>query len=188
MNARASFADRAVIVPPSNASPAAPRPIRHGTLRGYITHGCRCDDCRSVEIARQRRYRARMRAGLVARRPNHHNAVPVSVRGTLYSSIAEAAQALGVMPSAIRGHLRRHGHCDFVGLGSKSPSRNRTAHRITPIVIHGRRFPSIKAASVYLGVGYTWLYRAITKGTPANAGDRILVALMQADARAEGRA
>ena len=192
MNALTSFGEFSAAPAPAPA-PAktkapAPRVIRHGTIRGYVTHGCRCDVCRTVEMERQRRYRARMKAGEVARRPNDPNAVPVMVRGTLYPSIAAAAQALGVMPSTISGHLRRHGHCDFVGLGQKSPAHNRDAHRTAPISIHGRRFPSIKAASDYLGVPYGWLYKAIRTGRPANAGDRILAALMRADAQTEGRA
>lgn len=162
-----------------------PQPIKHGTSSGYVRHGCRCDDCRASEIERQRRWRARWRSGEVKSREGRYDAIfPVSVRGVVYPSISDAARRLGVMPNTISGHLSKHGHCDFVGLGYKSPNHNRIGHNVTPCVIHGREFGSIKAAADYLGVGYHGLYKAMTRGLSAAVSDKLLAALMRADAAA----
>ncbi|UFM64220.1 hypothetical protein LOS78_01735 [Paracoccus sp. MA] len=165
----------------------APRtkPIKHGTSTAYIRHKCRCDACRSAETERQRRWRARWIAGVAgSRSQNSTVVVPVSVRGTVYPSITAAARALGVMPSTISGHLSKHGHCDLVGVGYKGPNRNKGGHHSTPCLIHGRKFRSIKAAADYLGVGYPGLYKAMTRGMSPAVSDKLLVALMRADAAA----
>lgn len=111
------------------------------------------------------------------------NCVPVRIRGKVYPSITAAARAFRVKPCTVSSQLARYGHADGVGLGCKSPRHNGTGHHVKPVTIHGRTFPSIKAASDFFGVSYSWLYKALTKDSPSNWQDRLLAALMAADAR-----
>lgn len=34
---------------------------RHGTINGYMSYGCRCNDCREANAAEKRRQRAEMK-------------------------------------------------------------------------------------------------------------------------------
>lgn len=111
------------------------------------------------------------------------NCVPVRIRGTDYPSITAAAYALGIRPNTISGLLLRYGTADGAGLGYRSPRRNVTPHRQTPVTLFGRRFASIKEAADHLGFSYAWLYKALTKDKPADAMDRILAALIAAEKR-----
>jgi len=111
------------------------------------------------------------------------NCVPVRIRGNVYPSVTAAAKAFRVKPSTVSSQLARYGTADGVGLGCKSPRHNSTGHHVKPVVILGRAFPSIKAASDFFGVSYSWLYKALTKDSPSNWQDRLLAALMAVDAR-----
>lgn len=111
------------------------------------------------------------------------NCVPVRIRGVDYPSIKAAAAALGITPATISSSLQRNGHAEGAGLGVKSVRHNSTPHRVRPITLHGRDYPSIKVAADELGLGYSWLYKAITRQQPADAGDRILAAMMRINAR-----
>lgn len=111
------------------------------------------------------------------------NHVPVRIRGEVYPSITAAAHAFRVKPSTVSSQLARYGTADGVGLGCKSPRHNSTGHHVKPVMILGRDFPSIKAASDFFGVSYSWLYKALTKDSPSNWHDRLLASLMAADAR-----
>ena len=111
------------------------------------------------------------------------NCVPVRIRGEVYPSITAAAHAFGVKPCTVSSQLARYGCADGVGLGCTSPRHNATGHHVKPVAIHGRSFPSIKAAADHFGVSYSWLYKALTKDSPSNWRDRLLSALMAADAR-----
>lgn len=157
------------------------RPVPHGTPTGYSRHKCRCDACKAAEMARQRDYRARLKAGIHIK--TGPSAMPVIVRGVVYPSSVAAARALGISSTTIATHLHRHGHADFAGLGTKSPIWNKVPRRKSPVTLYGRDFPTITAAADYMGVGRQWLWKALRKGKPADAGDRILAALMRAEER-----
>lgn len=42
------------------------RPIRHGTVRAYKDHGCRCDLCRAAQAAAVARWKERRKAAIRA--------------------------------------------------------------------------------------------------------------------------
>ena len=111
------------------------------------------------------------------------NCVPVRIRGKVYPSITAAARAFRVKPCTVSSQLARYGHADGVGLGCASPRHNAVGHHVKPVTIHGRSFPSIKTAADFFEVSYSWLYKALTKDSPPNWNDRLLAALMAADAR-----
>jgi len=48
-----------------NKSDALAAEIKHGTMRGYSTHGCRCEACKKAHADINRRYRERKRQGKV---------------------------------------------------------------------------------------------------------------------------
>ncbi|MGA0617559.1 hypothetical protein [Paracoccus sp. KR1-242] len=157
--------------------------IPHGTANGYQRYRCRCDGCRAAEVARQREWRKRHRAGKVQHRPDATVCVPVTVRGKLYPSISMAAADLGIAPATISHQLRTFGTGDRAGLGHAAPKRI-VLNNVRPCVIHGRQFVSIEAAIRYLGVGRTHLYRSLRKGVTPKYSEYLLAKLMEADARA----
>jgi len=67
--------------------------------------------------------------------------VKVKVRGVVYESVKEAAQALGMSVAGVYGALDR-GKADLLGLGKTSPKKT---------VIAGVEFRSMSAASEALG-------------------------------------
>lgn len=145
------------------ACEAAPRPIPHGTPKGYGYYKCRCAACREAETARQRDYRRRLRAGTVRHRASD---CPVRIRGVEYGSIAQAAAKLGVAPPTVSHQLRIYGHAERAGLGCRGPDRPFLAS-IKPCRILNRDFPSRAAAARYLGVCYTYLCRQLKDGPTA---------------------
>lgn len=106
---------------------------------------------------------------------------PCEVRGKVFPSLRAAAKALQVKPNTISTHLAKHGHLDFVGTGSGG-SRRWSMHRAKPVDVWGHHFPSKKALAAHIGVPVGtvigWLNGSVKCGS-----DRLMAALMQADAR-----
>ena len=86
----------------------------------------------------------------------HFNAMPVVIRGVLYQSHKEAAEALGVSTSAISQRLRVNGNAETVGLGLKGASIGKT-NRAREIKIWDMTFPSQTKAAELLGISRSQL-------------------------------
>ena len=86
----------------------------------------------------------------------HFNAMPVMIRGVLYQSHKEAAEALGVSTSAISQRLRVNGNAETVGLGLKGASIGNT-NRAREITIWDMTFPSRTKAAELLGISRSQL-------------------------------
>lgn len=86
----------------------------------------------------------------------HFNAMPVMIRGVLYQSHKEAAEALGVSTSAISQRLRVNGNAETVGLGLKGASIGNT-NRAREIKIWDMTFPSRTKAAELLGISRSQL-------------------------------
>jgi len=86
----------------------------------------------------------------------HFNAMPVMIRGVLYQSHKEAAEALGVSTSAISQRLRVNGNAETVGLGLKGASIGNT-NRAREITIWDMTFPSQTKAAELLGISRSQL-------------------------------
>ena len=86
---------------------------------------------------------------------------PVKIRGVLYNSQKEAADALGINPSTIYKALQA-GRIDEVGLSSNG--------RKIPITIRGVEYESYTAAAKALGTDQTMVSRAVKLGWVQNIG------------------
>jgi DNA-binding transcriptional regulator YdaS (Cro superfamily) len=108
----------------------------------------------------------------------HFNAMPVVIRGTVYSSHQEAAQAMGVTPSAISQRLRVKGSADTVGLGLGGgvPGNTNAAKELT---ILGVTFPSRSQAAKDLGVSRSQLTKWIAPTASVAQRQMLLAALMK---------
>jgi len=106
----------------------------------------------------------------------HFNAMPVVIRGTVYSSHQEAAQAMGVTPSAISQRLRVKGSADTVGLGLAGgvPGNKNAAKELK---ILGVRFRSRVQAAKELGITRSQLTKWIAP-TASNAQRQMLLAAL----------
>ncbi len=106
----------------------------------------------------------------------HFNAMPVVIRGTVYSSHKEAAEAMGVTPSAISQRLRVNGSADTVGLGLGRgvPGNKNAAKELT---ILGVTFLSRSQAAKDLGVSRSQLTKWIAP-TASNAQRQMLLAAL----------
>jgi predicted transcriptional regulator len=78
------------------------------------------------------------------------------IRGVLYQSHKEAAEALGVTTSAISQRLRVNGNAETVGLGLKGASIGNT-NRAREIKIWDMTFPSRTKAAELLGISRSQL-------------------------------
>lgn len=106
----------------------------------------------------------------------HFNAMPVMIRGRVYSSHKEAAEAMGVTPSAISQRLRVNGSADTVGLGLGRgvPGNTNAAKELT---ILGVTFRSRSQAAKDLGVSRSQLTKWIAP-TASNAQRQMLLAAL----------
>ncbi len=86
----------------------------------------------------------------------HFNAMPVMIRGVLYQSHKEAAEALGVSTSAISQRLRVKGSADTVGLGLSGAAIG-NKNRAKEIKIWDMTFPSRTKAAELLGISRSQL-------------------------------
>jgi len=111
---------------------------------------------------------------------------PVVVRGVVYSSQKEAAEALGVGQSAIAQALIRRGHLDFVGLEGR-PYLRGIAKPARPVgtVIFGHRFESRSAAAKALNVSRATV-RRIANGEHSKMRDEVYASLLRAKFRDSG--
>lgn len=75
--------------------------------------------------------------------------VPVTIRGVTYGSIAEAAAALKVCPSAV-SQANARGRLDSVA----NPLANKRGHSGIPVTVDGTHYPSKLAACEALGLRY----------------------------------
>lgn len=108
----------------------------------------------------------------------HFNAMPVSIRGTVYSSRQEAAEAMGVTPSAISQRLRMKGSADTVGLGLGGgvPGNKNAAKEMT---IFGVTFQSRVQAAKELGITRSRLTKWIAPTASDAQRQMLLAALMK---------
>jgi hypothetical protein len=77
--------------------------------------------------------------------------IPITIRGVDYASRTEAAGALGLSVSAI-SKAAIDGNLDTVGTYEET-NGHKLATATMPVVIRGKRYPSIKAAGKALGIG-----------------------------------
>jgi len=108
----------------------------------------------------------------------HFNAMPVVIRGTVYSSHQEAAQAMGVTPSAISQRLRVKGSADTVGLGLAGgvPGNTNAAKELT---ILGVRFRSRVQAAKELGITRSQLTKWISQSASDAQRQMLMASVMQ---------
>lgn len=108
----------------------------------------------------------------------HFNAMPVSIRGTVYPSQREAAEALGVVPSAISQRLRINGSADTVGLGLGGgvPGNKNAAKEL---ILFDERFESRSQAAKELGITRSKLNRWISPSAPREHQEKLLAAMMK---------
>lgn len=88
----------------------------------------------------------------------------VSVRGSIYESVAEAAEALGVSASTVRSAIAR-GTTDTIGMGGGNP-RGAMPHA-KPVTIGPVIFPSMRAASAALGMAANYVHLVTARGGTA---------------------
>jgi len=107
----------------------------------------------------------------------HGNAMPVVIRGRVYPSHKEAAEAMGVTSSAISQRLRIKGSADTVGLGLAGgvPGNTNAAKELT---IFGVTFPSRSQAAKDLGVSRSQLTKWIAPTASFAQREMLLAALM----------
>jgi len=99
-------------------------------------------------------------------------------RGKTYTGQRAVAEAAGVAEGTVSSHLRTHGHLDRLGLGRGRHGNSRPP-RTRPIRIAGRSWPSIAAFARSVGMSP----RTAQKAVRAGRGDKLLAALMTADAK-----
>jgi len=102
------------------------------------------------------------------------NFKPIEIRGVLYPSRKAAAEALGVIPSAV-SNAYRAGTEQTCGLGYKAP---------VSCIIDGVHYPSIVAASRGTGIPYNKLWdtlRRQEKALPHEAAGQVSQGEMHAD-------
>jgi hypothetical protein len=104
--------------------------------------------------------------------------MPVMIRGVLYQSHKEAAEALGVSPSAISQRLRVKGSADTVGLGVSAGMYGNT-NRAIPISIFGCEFPSRTIAAEELGITRSQLTKWISKKASHAQREMLMLSVMK---------
>ena len=98
----------------------------------------------------------------------------IQIRGVLYNSVKEAADALNVSFHSVYSALDRGG-IDKLGLGKTRPK---------PITIEGVTFRSMTQASIALGFSRSYLQWTIKNGG-TKAKDRVAFAILRYKARKE---
>lgn len=90
----------------------------------------------------------------------------VTIRGTTYQSVPEAAAALGVAPATIYSAVTR-GRTDSIGLGKGNRTPRRGGRPPKPVKIGSVLFPSMAEASRALGFERRYVQRVMTAGKTA---------------------
>ena len=101
----------------------------------------------------------------------------VTIRGTTYESVSEAAQALGMSRSYIYKAVDE-GRQDLIGIGSGRWRKPGDKFEGNKIVLHGVEFPSMKAASLALGFNEHYVRSVFRRGSP-KATERVKFAVMR---------
>lgn len=104
-------------------------------------------------------------------------------RGRTYVGQRAVAEAAGVAEGTVSSHLRTHGHLDQLGIGRGRHGNSRPP-QTRPVCIGWRYWPSITAFAKSVGMNP----RTAMKAVRAGRGDKLLVALMAADAEMRGAA
>lgn len=89
----------------------------------------------------------------------------VIIRGTIYETVREAADALGVSTSHIYNAVLK-GTQDYIGIGMGRWRKPRDSFTGNKIVLHGVDFPSMKAASLALGFGQHYVRSVLLRQSP----------------------
>ena len=113
-------------------------------------------------------------------------AMPVKIRGKVYKNAGAAAKALGVKRSTIYSALYRN-TLDTVGLGTGKHKKNPRGGRPRPVKIGDMQFPTLRAASVYLGYQERSLSRILARGG-ARSKANIMRRFLEQKARVENQA
>ena len=108
----------------------------------------------------------------------HFNAMPVMIRGVVYSSHREAAKELGVSASAISNLLRRKGSADTVGLGLAGGAPGNKSRR-KPITILGCKFPSRTIAAEELEITRSQLTKWISPKASNGQREMLMLSVMK---------
>jgi len=98
----------------------------------------------------------------------------ILVRGVLYNSVREAADALNVSYHSVYSALDRGG-LEMLGLGKTKPK---------PFTIEGITFRSMTQASIALGFSRSYLQATLRKGG-TKAKERVAFAIIRYKARKE---
>ena len=113
---------------------------------------------------------------------------PVEYKGVVYRSGAALARHVGCSTTLIGKHLERHGHLDYLGVGTgRGKQTTDGSWRFKPIELFGRKFPSITAAAEYMGVTRSTIYNRLRHNTPQTK-DLILRDLIRAEQKMERQA
>ena len=124
------------------------------------------------------------RVGVTWPKPPSAMRCPVRIRDVDYPSVQAAAEAMGVNQSCVSRHLTAHGHADLVGTKRQGGQfGRRVLHLENPVVIGAREWPSRKALASYIGWHPGRVSRALGKAGTQAMLDRVLAAIMAADAR-----
>lgn len=101
-------------------------------------------------------------------------------RGQTFIGAKAVAQAAGVSQSVVYSLLNRHGSLDQLGVGRGAHHTNRSGgHNRKPVAWLGREWPSLTALAAEVGCSISTVTRWLDTGDD----DRLLAALMAADAR-----
>lgn len=106
---------------------------------------------------------------------------PYLWRGKTYLGQSAVARAAGVHQSTIHYHLTRHGHLDYLGIGTGRHQNHRPPSR--PIRVGRREWPSIAALARHLDKPPRILYRWLRD----NRHERLLKELILADEKTRQR-
>ena len=87
----------------------------------------------------------------------------VSIRGTTYPNAAAAAEAVGVSVATVYSAVIR-GTTDTVGLGHNGPNRGKGGLPPKPLTIGHISFPSMRAASIALGMSAPYISMVLCRG------------------------
>lgn len=87
----------------------------------------------------------------------------VVIRGVRYETVDEAAKKLKVSKAAVYSGLHRN-RADRIGLGTGQKRPTNKGGKPKPITIGGITFPTLRAASLYLGYEMNSLSNVLRRG------------------------
>jgi hypothetical protein len=109
----------------------------------------------------------------------------VKIRGVTFETVREAAKAHNVTRSYVYDAIER-GRADIIGIGigNREPNGKFVKNQVT---LYGVTFPSMKAASLALGLNKHYVRGALTTGSPVS-NDRLKMAVFKYANQMEGDA